>query len=102
MARVEGQDALQPTTTAGAARGNAAAGQGFAVSPFARIEGLLYGLVVPVALLVLWQIGAALGLLPAWLVSPWAIGAQFLTWLLSGELFLHARDSMYRSLAGFA
>ena len=59
------------------------------------------GLLVPLVLLALWEIGADLGWLPEFLVSPTRIAREFGSLLLSGELLLHARDSLYRSLAGF-
>jgi ABC-type nitrate/sulfonate/bicarbonate transport system permease component len=101
MAGVPQPDARSPAALAPAAPDVPAA---MVARPalLARLEALAQALAVPVALLVLWQAGAALGLLPAWLTSPWAIGAQFGAWLASGELFLHARDSLYRSLSGFA
>lgn len=62
---------------------------------------LAEGLLIPALLLALWEGGAALGWLPQFLVSPTRIGQEFLRLLLSGELLVHARDSLYRSLAGF-
>ncbi len=59
------------------------------------------GLLVPLVLLTLWQGLAAGGWLPAFLTSPLIIAHEFLALLASGELLLHARDSLYRSLAGF-
>jgi ABC-type nitrate/sulfonate/bicarbonate transport system permease component len=59
------------------------------------------GLAVPLLLLALWQALAAGGWLPPFLASPLVIAREFLALLASGELLLHARDSLYRSLAGF-
>jgi ABC-type nitrate/sulfonate/bicarbonate transport system permease component len=59
------------------------------------------GLALPLLLLALWQVGADLGWLPGFLVSPARIGQEFFGLLLTGELLRHARDSLYRSLAGF-
>jgi ABC-type nitrate/sulfonate/bicarbonate transport system permease component len=75
----------------------ARASHGGAASALRLAEGLL----VPALLLTLWEIGADLGWLPQFLVSPSRIGQEFLGLLLSGELLVHARDSLYRSLAGF-
>jgi ABC-type nitrate/sulfonate/bicarbonate transport system permease component len=66
-----------------------------------RLRRAAQAIALPVLLLALWQVLAGLGLLPPFLVSPLAIAAQFLALLGSGELLLHARDSLYRSLAGF-
>jgi ABC-type nitrate/sulfonate/bicarbonate transport system permease component len=66
-----------------------------------RLRAALDGLALPLLLLLLWQMAAALGWLPAFLVSPLVIGEQFALLLGSGELLGHARDSLYRSLAGF-
>jgi ABC-type nitrate/sulfonate/bicarbonate transport system permease component len=61
----------------------------------------LEGLALPLLVLVAWQALASLGWLPAYLVSPAIIAEQFIILLQGGELFGHARDSLYRSLAGF-
>ena len=66
-----------------------------------RLGPALQGLALPLLAVVLWQALAALGWLPAFLVSPLAFAEQFVGLLRSGELFGHARDSLYRSLAGF-
>ncbi|HEY7064243.1 MAG TPA: ABC transporter permease [Chloroflexota bacterium] len=65
------------------------------------LRRLAEGLCVPLLLLALWELGADLGWLPQFLVSPSRIVQQFMILLLSGELLVHARDSLYRSLAGF-
>jgi ABC-type nitrate/sulfonate/bicarbonate transport system permease component len=65
------------------------------------LSRLAQGLLVPVLLLACWQAGAVLGWLPEFLVSPVRIAEQFWGLLISGELLVHARDSLYRSLAGF-
>jgi NitT/TauT family transport system permease protein len=67
----------------------------------ARVGQTLQALALPLLAVVLWQALAALGWLPAFLVSPLAVAEQFGGLLRSGELFGHARDSLYRSLAGF-
>jgi ABC-type nitrate/sulfonate/bicarbonate transport system permease component len=68
----------------------------------ASAKRLAQGLLVPLVLLGAWELAAALGWLPEFLVSPLRITQEFVGLLLSGELLLHARDSLYRSLAGFA
>lgn len=70
-------------------------------SGMAGITRLVQGLLVPLLLLGLWELGAALGWLPQFLVSPLRIGREFAALLISGDLLIHARDSLYRSLAGF-
>jgi ABC-type nitrate/sulfonate/bicarbonate transport system permease component len=66
-----------------------------------RLWGIAQGLLLPLALLVAWQVLASVGWLPGFLSSPRVISEQFILLLISGEMFLHARDSLYRSLAGF-
>ena len=68
---------------------------------FVRLGPALQALALPLLAVVLWQVFAALGWLPAFLVSPLAVAEQFVGLVRSGELFGHARDSLYRSLAGF-
>jgi ABC-type nitrate/sulfonate/bicarbonate transport system permease component len=80
----------------------AAAGAGRTTSAgLAGVTRLAQSLLVPLLLLGLWELAADLGWLPEFLVSPVRIGQEFLGLLLSGELLAHARDSLYRSLAGF-
>jgi ABC-type nitrate/sulfonate/bicarbonate transport system permease component len=67
----------------------------------ARLGPALQALALPLLAVLLWQALAGLGWLPAFLVSPLAVAEQFVALLRSGELFGHARDSLYRSLAGF-
>ncbi len=62
----------------------------------------LEALALPLLLVVAWQVLATLGWLPAFLVSPLIVVDQFVGLLRTGELLAHARDSLYRSLAGFA
>jgi ABC-type nitrate/sulfonate/bicarbonate transport system permease component len=52
------------------------------------------------ALLALWQALAQTGRLPAYLVSPLAVAAEFAALARSGELVVHSAVSLYRSLAG--
>ena len=77
------------------------------------------GLIVPVALIALWQLVCVLGWVsPLKLPSPWAVAQRWmqyllptepyvsesgslLTWMFSGELVRDAVGSMYRVLVGF-
>jgi ABC-type nitrate/sulfonate/bicarbonate transport system permease component len=54
------------------------------------------------ALLLLWQITASLGLLPAYLTSPLVIAREFAALAAGGDLLRHSAVSLYRSLAGLA
>jgi len=66
-----------------------------------HLTRLAQALAVPLLLLVLWQLLAGRGSLPGFLSSPLAIAEQFFGLLGSGELLVHARESLWRSLAGF-
>lgn len=57
-------------------------------------------LLLPLGLLALWQLLASAGALPEFLVSPAIIAAQIGALAWSGELWVHAASSLYRSLAG--
>jgi ABC-type nitrate/sulfonate/bicarbonate transport system permease component len=57
---------------------------------------------VIVGIVVLWQLGAAAGMLPGYLASPAAILREFAALARSGELVQHSAVSVYRSLAGLA
>jgi len=59
-------------------------------------------LVLVAAVAAAWQVLAGLGWLPAYLVSPAAVGQQFLALASSGELVRDSAVSLYRSLAGLA
>ncbi|MDQ2822359.1 MAG: ABC transporter permease [Pseudomonadota bacterium] len=78
------------------------------------------GLVVPVVIIVLWQMSAMLGWVnPQVLPSPWAVAVKWveyaspltafdpaagsrLAWIFSGELLIDTVTSMYRVVVGFA
>jgi sulfonate transport system permease protein len=62
---------------------------------------LRFGL-LPVALLILWQAGAGLGLLPVYLVAPSAIAETAWAMLLKGELGRNLGVSLLRCYGGFA
>ncbi len=57
-------------------------------------------LALVLTLVAAWQALAALGWLPAYLVSPAAVARQFLALASTGELERHSAVSLYRSLAG--
>src|SRR5262249_39349980 len=87
------------------ASGRASAGAGCVVTrawPLTdHLARLAQALAAPLLLLVVWQPLAGLGALPAFLSSPLAIADQFFGLLASGEMLVHARESLWRSLAGF-
>jgi ABC-type nitrate/sulfonate/bicarbonate transport system permease component len=60
------------------------------------------GAVVPVALLVVWELAGRIAELPDYLPRPSAIGERIAEMLASRELFPHAWASLYRALSGFA
>ena len=78
------------------------------------------GLVVPVVIILLWQMAAMLGWVnPQVLPSPWAVAVKWveyalpltafdpaagsrLAWMFSGELLIDTLGSMYRVVVGFA
>jgi ABC-type nitrate/sulfonate/bicarbonate transport system permease component len=66
-----------------------------------RLPGWL-GAVVPVGLLILWELAGRFALLPDYLPPPSAIGARMGEMLASRELLPHAWASLYRALGGFA
>jgi ABC-type nitrate/sulfonate/bicarbonate transport system permease component len=60
-----------------------------------------YSLVVPLAVLALWEYQAIAGTLPRYLPSPTAVAMQLMQMVQSGELFEHAGISLFRALSGF-
>lgn len=67
-----------------------------------RLPRPLHGLIVPLIIIVIWQVIGSLHVLsPTVLPSPWDIGRQFVNLGLSGELFEHLGISMYRAALGF-
>ena len=73
------------------------------VAPAPRpASGRWLGLLLPIALLVIWELAGRAGQLPKYLVQPSVILAT--TWELArtGELFVHIGSSMFRQSAGFA
>jgi ABC-type nitrate/sulfonate/bicarbonate transport system permease component len=75
---------------------------GVASRTLGRVRSRVLSVALPAALFATWEILASLGILPAFLVSPWIIANEFVTLAASGELVEHASASLYRSLAGFA
>ena len=70
------------------------------------LRHLLYQLVpwaVPVALILFWQIAAQVGWLSSRILpEPLAVAKAFWTLTISGEIWLHAKTSLWRALSGFA
>ncbi|RFB67228.1 MULTISPECIES: ABC transporter permease [unclassified Herbaspirillum] len=84
-----------------------------------KIGGALEGLLVPVAVIAIWQAASSLGWInPLVLPSPWAVvhkwfeyaaplkpydpaEGSWLAWLFSGELLMDAIGSLYRVVVGF-
>jgi len=60
------------------------------------------GAIVPVGLLIAWEVFGKVFQLPDYLPAPSAIGARMGEMLASREIFPHAWASLYRALGGFA
>ncbi|MDO8178789.1 MAG: aliphatic sulfonate ABC transporter permease SsuC [Undibacterium sp.] len=71
-----------------------------------RLHGLLYQLVpwaVPLALILFWQIAAQVGWLSSRILpEPLAVAKAFWSLTISGEIWLHAKTSLWRAISGFA
>ena len=71
-----------------------------------RLHGLLYQLVpwaVPLALILFWQIAAQVGWLSSRILpEPLAVAKAFWSLSISGEIWLHAKTSLWRAISGFA
>jgi ABC-type nitrate/sulfonate/bicarbonate transport system permease component len=61
-----------------------------------------FGLVLPIGLVLLWQVAADRGGLPRYAVAPDVIARQLVAMSLSGELATHTAASLFRALTGFA
>ena len=60
------------------------------------------GLIIPIGLLVAWEAGARAGMLPAYLVAPsTTLATLFRMALVTGELWRHVADSLFRAFGGF-
>lgn len=63
---------------------------------------ILRGLILPVSVLIIWQIAGSLELISKTLLpTPWAIFQAFVELLTSGELIKHLKISVYRAAVGF-
>jgi ABC-type nitrate/sulfonate/bicarbonate transport system permease component len=60
------------------------------------------GLLIPLALLVVWESAGVMGWLPRYLVSPSVIVRTWLELASDGELVTHTLSSLRRQFAGFA
>lgn len=66
------------------------------------IPGSLHAWIIPVILLVIWQITGSLGWIgPNLLPTPYAIVRQFFRLVVSGEMLDHFRISFIRAMLGF-
>ena len=58
---------------------------------------------LPIALLVAWELSARVGWLSSRILpEPWAVAQAFWSLAVSGELWVHLRTSLWRALSGFA
>jgi ABC-type nitrate/sulfonate/bicarbonate transport system permease component len=60
------------------------------------------GLVIPLTLLVAWEVAGHYGQLPRYLVRPSVIASSWWQLASSGELWVHIGSSMFRQSLGFA
>lgn len=67
-----------------------------------RLRTAVVGLIVPAAILIMWEFLGALGRLPEFLSRPTSISSRGYEMLLSGELWMHASSSLWLVIAGFA
>ena len=73
-----------------------------AAEPFSRGRRALLGLVLPVAAIVAWELSARFGDVPSYLIAPSVILATTWEMALSGELWRHTADSLFRVIGGYA
>ncbi|OCT12963.1 ABC transporter permease [Paenibacillus pectinilyticus] len=67
-----------------------------------KVSDFVIGSIVPVLLLIIWQVAGDLGLFsPSFLPTPLEIVAEFRTLIASGELSQHLAISLQRALVGF-
>ncbi|NOU67692.1 ABC transporter permease subunit [Paenibacillus sp. LMG 31461] len=67
-----------------------------------RVNDFVIGAIVPVLLLVIWQVSGDLGLFsPSFLPTPLQIAAEFRSLIASGELSQHLSISLQRAAIGF-
>lgn len=68
----------------------------------AKWELVVRGSILPLTVLILWQIFGSLGIVSKTLLpTPYAIGQAFYDLLISGELIRHVRISIWRAAVGF-
>ena len=60
------------------------------------------GLLIPIALIAVWEIAGRNGQLPRYLVPPSVIASRWWEMAASGELLVHVGSSMFRQSLGFA
>ena len=59
--------------------------------------------ILPVTLIVLWQVASQAGWLSSRILpEPWAVAKAFWALAVSGELWVHLRTSLWRAASGFA
>jgi ABC-type nitrate/sulfonate/bicarbonate transport system permease component len=73
-----------------------------AALPYSRPRRVALGLAFPIAALVAWEIAARYGTVPDWLVAPSVVFRTTWGMVVSGELWLHAGNSLFRAIAGYA
>ncbi|MGV2882101.1 ABC transporter permease [Paenibacillus taichungensis] len=67
-----------------------------------RIPGRLHGWIIPLAILLIWELASALQLVSATMLpAPSKIAEQFIRLILNGELLEHLGISSYRAGLGF-
>jgi sulfonate transport system permease protein len=67
-----------------------------------KVNDFVIGAVVPLLLLVIWQVSGDLGLFsPSFLPTPLQIAAEFRSLIASGELSQHLSISLQRAVIGF-
>lgn len=67
-----------------------------------KTRNVIFGLIIPVIVLVIWQVAVILEWLPQSLIaSPTQIVADFWVFIKNGELFEHIFISLYRLSVGF-
>ncbi|MDD9266109.1 ABC transporter permease [Paenibacillus sp. GCM10023248] len=63
---------------------------------------IVRGSILPLTVLILWQIFGSLGIVsPTLLPTPYAIWQAFYDLLISGELYMHVKISIWRAAIGF-
>jgi len=67
-----------------------------------KVPGWLYGILLPLIVLVIWEMAARLNWVSeSMLPAPTAIAAAFARLAASGELFIHLKASLARAAGGF-